>query len=233
MAETVRVNFARPIPVFPFLDVVLLPHETMPLHIFEPRYREMISHCLDSAGQFAVATIDREADAVAGGAEPRPLRPFACVGQIVGHEPLPDGRFNLLLQGICRARILETHEPDDERPYRSATMRAVDAGNDEAPLDDVRARLTTVVHDPRLDPLDSIERLREWADHPEIPTRAFIDLVGLVLVRDGGRKYQLLSECDVRLRAEMVGGELEHLEQLLAAAAGQSWRDWPRGMSWN
>jgi Lon protease-like protein len=232
MSETVRVNFARPIPIFPFLDVVLMPHETMPLHIFEPRYRTMISHCLDTAGQFAIATIDREADAVAGGAEPRPLRPFACVGQIVGHEPLPDGRFNLLLQGVCRARILETQEPDGDRPYRTATMRAVEVSS-EAPLDDVRTRLAAVVHDARLDPLESIERLREWADHAEIPTRAFIDLVGLVLVRDPQRKYALLSEPDVRLRAEMVGGELEHLEQLLAAAAGQSWRDWPRGMSWN
>ncbi len=233
MAETVRVSFARPIPLFPFLDVVLLPHETLPLHVFEPRYRQMIGECLDSAGQFAVATVDREADLEAGGIEPRPLRPVACVGQIVGHEPLPDGRYNLLLQGVCRARILDVQEPEGERLYRTATMRAVEAAADEPPLDDVRQRLAGVVHDRRLDPLESIERLREWADHPQIPTRAFIDLVGLVLVRDAERKYRLLSEGDVRLRAEMVGGELEHLESLLTAAAGQSWRDWPRGMSWN
>ena len=47
MTETIRVNFRRPIGLFPFADLVLLPHETMPLHIFESRYRQLVNDCLD------------------------------------------------------------------------------------------------------------------------------------------------------------------------------------------
>ncbi len=233
MAETVRVNFARPIPLFPLPGVVLLPHETIPLHVFEPRYRQMVRRCLDTAGQFAIATIDPVRDEQTGGEEPRPLLPVACVGQIVGHEALPDGRYNLLLQGVCRGRVLHIDEPDSGRAYRIATMRPLEQPGEEPPLTDVRRRLGELLAEDRLESLEAIERLREWAEHPGIPTRALVDLIGLVLVRDPDRKYRLLAESDVRIRAEMVSGELEHLERLLAAAAGQAWRSWPRGVSWN
>ncbi len=233
MAETVRVNFSRSIPLFPLDGVVLLPHETLPLHVFEPRYRQMIRGCLDTAGQFAIATIDQDRDRETGGLEPRPLRPAACVGQIMGHEALPDGRYNLLLQGVCRGRIVEVQEAEGDRAFRTAVMRPLEQPGDEPPLSDVRRRLGDLLAEDRLESLEAIERLREWAEHPEIPTRALVDLIGLVLVRDPDRKYRLLAESDVRVRAEMVGGELEHLERLLAAAAGQDWRSWPRGMSWN
>ena len=233
MAETVRVNFARSIPLFPLAGVVLLPHETLPLHVFEPRYRQMVRGCLDTAGQFAIATIDPVRDEKSGGLEPRPLLPAACVGQIVGHEARPDGRYNLLLQGVCRGRIVQIHEPEPGRAYRTAAMRPLEQPGEEPPLSEVRRRLGDLLAEDQLESLEAIERLREWAEHPDIHTRALVDLIGLILVRDPGRKYRLLAESDVRVRAEMVGGELEHLQRLLAAAAGQAWRSWPRGMSWN
>ena len=56
---SIRVNFNKPIPLFPLDSVVLLPQQVMPLHIFEPRYRQMVDEALDSVGQIAMAVIDK------------------------------------------------------------------------------------------------------------------------------------------------------------------------------
>jgi hypothetical protein len=57
MAEemSIRVNFSRPLPLFPLPQVVMLPQQITPLHIFEPRYRQMVDRALDGAGQIAMA----------------------------------------------------------------------------------------------------------------------------------------------------------------------------------
>lgn len=235
MTETVRVNFGRPIPVFPFNDLVLLPHESLPLHIFEPRYRQMVGQCLDSAGQFAVATID---PGTSLDPERPNLRPIACVGQIIQHEAMSDGRYNVLLHGMCRARIHEVQEPgedgDEDRLFRTASMTAIEPTIDDAEaLDLIRERIRDLMGRPRMDALDASETLREWAEHDEIPTRALLDLFGFVLVRDADRKYGLLAEPDVLRRAESVIAELGHLDEIIGMAGSQPWRDWPRGMSWN
>ena len=95
-AQSIRINFGRPVAIFP-LATVLLPQQPMPLHVFEPRYRQMVDSALDSSGQIAIATLDPKRPADAHG---RPaVRPVICIGQIVTHERLPDGRFNLVLHG--------------------------------------------------------------------------------------------------------------------------------------
>ncbi|MFK7960086.1 MAG: LON peptidase substrate-binding domain-containing protein [Phycisphaerales bacterium] len=230
MAEPVRVNFGRKIPLFPFRDVVLLPHETLPLHVFETRYRQMVGRCLDSVGQFAIATVDpdgtSESDAPA-------LRPVVCVGQIIQHEPQPDGCVNLLLHGVCRARIRTLHEPDDDRLYRAADLAALDVDPDDGTIDKMRPHLRELLHAERLERLEAIETIRQWADHDSVPTRALIDLLGFVLVRRTEPKYALLAEADVRQRCSMVRRELERMGSLIDGAGAQSWRDWPKGMSWN
>jgi len=55
MTEAIRVNFGRPMPVFPLPDAVLLPHAIQPLHVFEQRYRQLVNDCLDGSGQIAIA----------------------------------------------------------------------------------------------------------------------------------------------------------------------------------
>jgi len=136
---SIQVNFGRPIPIFPLDAVTLLPQQVLPLHVFEPRYRQMVDQALDGAGQIAMAVFEGEEwkDDYHG----RPaLRPAVCVGQIVQHEKLFDGRYNLLLQGVCRARIIEEMAPDGERLYRVAMLEPVglDASNTviQTPIDD-------------------------------------------------------------------------------------------------
>lgn len=134
--QSIQVNFGRPMPIFPLDQVTLLPQQVLPLHIFEPRYRQMVEHALDGAGQIAMAVFD--ADAWREEYHGRPaVRPAVCVGQIVQHEKLEDGRYNLLLQGVCRARIVGEDEPGGGRLYRTALLEPVglDDENDPTAVD--------------------------------------------------------------------------------------------------
>ncbi len=119
-------------PIFPLDHVTLLPQQVLPLHIFEARYRQMVEHALDGSGQIAMAVFDTEAWREQYHGRP-PVRPAVCVGQIVQHEKLEDGRYNLLLQGVCRARILREEEPSEERLYRTATLEPVGLDDENDP----------------------------------------------------------------------------------------------------
>ncbi|HQR46847.1 MAG TPA: LON peptidase substrate-binding domain-containing protein, partial [Thermoanaerobaculia bacterium] len=93
----------RRLPLFPLPGVVLFPETTLPLHVFEPRYREMLTDALQGEGLLGVQLL------VPGGSpddagRPR-VFPVGCAGEVVEHEPLPDGRSNILLRGLFRYRI--------------------------------------------------------------------------------------------------------------------------------
>src|SRR5438094_2455530 len=90
--------------LFPLPNLVLFPHVIQPLHIFEPRYRQMTADALDGDGLIALAILqpDWEKDY-----EGKPaIYPVACLGKIVADQRLEDGRYNLLLRGLRRARVL-------------------------------------------------------------------------------------------------------------------------------
>ncbi|MEZ5990485.1 MAG: LON peptidase substrate-binding domain-containing protein [Planctomycetota bacterium] len=101
-------------PIFPLDSVLLVPGGMLPLHIFEPRYRAMVRDCLDGDRRFAMAA-PMPGHSSAKEARP-PVHPVCCLGEIVDHKLLPDGRSLLLLKGISRARILG--ELEVEAPYR-------------------------------------------------------------------------------------------------------------------
>lgn len=110
----------RLVRLFPLPNVVLLPETTIPLHVFEPRYRRMLADALDSDGLIGMQLL------VPGGPEDetRPaVHPVGCAGKVVHHEPLEDGRSNILLKGAFRYRI--DSEPATEAPYRVAEVTPI------------------------------------------------------------------------------------------------------------
>jgi Lon protease-like protein len=151
------------IPIFPLPTVVLFPEVTLPLHVFEPRYRELVADAL--AGDRLVGMV-----LLRPGWEPDyegrpPVYEIGCVGVISHHERLADGRYNIVLQGVDRVRI--TGE-DDQRRYRRASIEpigdALGAG-DRGRLHDARQRLETLVA-PFADP--SGAELRLPASIPDV-----------------------------------------------------------------
>ena len=93
------------IPIFPLPGTVLLPSEIMPLHIFEPRYRDMVRDALGGHKIIGmVQPMPGFEEEISG--EP-PVRPVGCAGFIAKHLELPDGRFLIWLLGVDKFRIDE------------------------------------------------------------------------------------------------------------------------------
>jgi Lon protease-like protein len=229
----VQVNFGRPMPLFPLPDTVLLPHAVLPLHIFEPRYRQMVDDVLEGSQQIAMATFNNK-DWKAHYHGSPPLRPAVCVGHIVQHESMADGRHNILLHGVCRARIRQVIEPDNERRYRVAKLTPLETV-DQAPkpMTNVRKALQLLLQSPRLQKMRSVETVVQWFDRDDVSTHALLELIGFALVHDTDLKYRLLEEGSPMLRAKILRQELVNLDHLIMNAEKQGHRNWPKGMSWN
>lgn len=108
------------IPLFPLPNVVLFPNVFLPLHIFEPRYRQMVDECL--RGDRIIGMV-----LLRPGWEPHyddrpPVYPIGCAGVITHSERLADGRFNIVLRGMEKFRIAGE---EDGRPYRLAHVDSV------------------------------------------------------------------------------------------------------------
>jgi uncharacterized protein len=104
---------AAHLPIFPLPGAVLLPHALVPLHVFEPRYRKMTRDCEEGGRALALANIP---DEIAAGEKPPRVLPILGVGVLSRVDRLPDGRFNIVLRGAGRARIVE--ELRSGEPYR-------------------------------------------------------------------------------------------------------------------
>lgn len=189
--------------VFPLPSAVLFPNAILPLHIFEPRYRAMIQDALASD---QLITLSGLLPGWEGDYEGRPpLAPIACVGSIVWSEALPDGRFNILVQGRVRVRILEelpaTHdyrevrgEVLDDAPYAGPEARIL-----RQELLELAGRLPPQVLDPLL----------QMATHLE--GGALADVIAGALIQDTDRRQVLLEELDVAKRLQRVQEDVGEL----------------------
>jgi Lon protease-like protein len=118
MDPTILENFDGKVRLFPLPNVVLFPRVIQPLHIFEPRYKQMVEDALDDNGLIALCLLRPSAGY--GANNVAPIYSEICIGKIVQEERLPDGRFNLLLQGVSRAKIIK--EVNDGKLYRTAKV---------------------------------------------------------------------------------------------------------------
>mgnify|MGYP001344368474 FL=1 len=128
------------LPVFPLPNVVFFPKTYLPLHVFEPRYRRMVADVTMGGQCIAMALLKEgwEPDYYENPA----IYPAVCIGRIVSVQPLPDGRSNILLQGLERCEILEEHF---EKPYREATIRLTPMPSNEGLSTGVRRSLIEVL----------------------------------------------------------------------------------------
>lgn len=114
-------SFSGRVPLFPLPGSVMLPAGLLPLHIFEERYRAMVEDALEGERLVALAHLlpgyEEDYEGVP------PIDPFVCVGRIVMDQRLPDGRFNMVLAGLRRARVLNE---DQSRPYRVGEVEVLE-----------------------------------------------------------------------------------------------------------
>lgn len=127
LADTIRI--------FPLREVVLFPGTLLPLHIFEPRYRKMVADSLDGDRSIGMVLIRAGTpSAEPSDADDPEVYPVGCGGRIIRHDPLPDGRSLIVLEGTLKFRI--RREPDTQEPYRVVEPQALH--EPPVPIDDMR-----------------------------------------------------------------------------------------------
>jgi uncharacterized protein len=202
------------VPLFPLPNVVLFPRAVLPLHIFEERYKAMTADALRGNRQIAMALLGHGWEKNYHGKPP--IDPVVCVGTILSHERLADGRYNFLLQGTSRARIVREL---DEWPYRVAELQPLDeAPVMEIDLAEARRRLIRTFQDARLLATGIGRRFREMLAGP-IPTALIADLIAFNFLEDVALKQSLLADPDVARRVRRAVDAFEAMHSVLLCSA--------------
>ena len=214
------------LPIFPLPNVVLFPGVFLPLHIFEPRYREMVADALTSDRMIGMVLLRPGWQHQYDGRPP--VYPVGCSGVITHVESLADGRYNIVLRGVERFRILEE---DASRNYRRAIVESVPEGtgspDDRGAVRQQRAKLEALLAPTIERSLSGTGRLAaiSSARDSKIPsTMADEDLVNALaqyLDLEPLEKQALLEQANLRCRAESLV-ELLEMKLLMARTPGLS-----------
>jgi uncharacterized protein len=209
-----HIDYNIPLPVFPLDACVLLPHTITPLHIFEARYRRMTRNALDSNGLIAMATFHGERWRLEYEGSP-PIRPCVCVGYIIKHDLLADGRYNIMLQGLSRARVVQEVS---QSPYRRAVLEPSELEPPmEIDLESCRDRIEQLLADPILRQWSQVQAFSNWISR-EIPTIAMLDQMVLALCRCTDQRYAMLAEPCPCQRAEWLHRHLVQTRKTFSRA---------------
>lgn len=189
MSRTLRV------PLFPLGGALLFPRSQLPLHIFETRYREMVRDAIDGAGRIAMIQPLRDDDD-----NKAPLYEVGCVGDIVGIEELDDGRFNIVLLGTDRFRMIGEVESDGAYRCAEVDVAAFDDG-DPPPLS-LGARAEVEREARRLG--DALGLAVDWAGVNRLDDEMLVNAIAQVAPFDIGAKQALLEEPTLASRADLL-----------------------------
>jgi Lon protease-like protein len=196
-------------PLFPLAGAILFPRAQLPLHIFEPRYREMVRDAIDGGGHIAMI----QPQLVEAPDESRkPLYQVGCVGEIVGIEELDDGRFNIVLHGSHRFRLMS--EVDIGTPYRNGDLD-VGAFDDREPPPLAMARRAEVEQEARRLG-DALGLAVDWAAVARLDDEMLVNAIAQVAPFDVSAKQALLEAESLDSRADL----LVQLTQFLRLSAG-------------
>jgi Lon protease-like protein len=214
-------SFDGVVRLFPLPNVVLFPGILLPLHIFEPRYRQMLADAMQADRMITMVLLKPDDEESVEGE--CPIFEVACIGRVVHHEPLADGRSNLVLQGLSRVRI--ESELLTDRMYRMARVTRLDDHYPASPDAGMTAATERAVR-----MLCEICRLvgrasdaKKLEDASELPPGRFCDLAAHCLNVDIRAKQELLSELNVMRRLESLLAWVDALLTVLRQ------RDEPRG----
>lgn len=181
----------RRVRLFPLSTPALFPHAAVPLHVFEPRYRQMAEHALGDDSRIAMAKA-LSGHSLTG--DP-PLHSVVCVGRILESARLDDGRFLIILAGEERARILREVE-ETGCLYRIAEAQPL-----EEIADDLSAE-ATVLGTRRLRAL--IQALRPRQPLPEVAgLAALVDLASGLIIKGPDHRQRLLETTEVSKRLDL------------------------------
>lgn len=200
-----NIELPESVPVMTLPNTVFFPQSLLPLHIFEPRYQDMLRDVLTSNRLFAVAHLDTTRDADSGAVEP-PHR-IASVGLVRACQESEDGTSNLLLQGVCRVEIREILR---ELPYRVIAIRplASISGGNHTQLEIMRLEVLRLLQLRRRLGTPAPKGMTQFLESIE-DFDAFADVAVFNLCDNVALKQRLLEELDTRQRLKLFAAQLK------------------------
>lgn len=201
------------IPLFPLPNAVLFPKMVLPLHVFEPRYRKMVVDAWATHRIIGMALLKPGWEEDYQGRPP--VYTPGCAGLMEQFEPLADGRFNIVLRGISRFRVVEEHAGE---PYRLASVEPLSdlMGDDEGRLAQARKKTLAAIGRASDGPAVLVMQ-------PELPHDVFVNALAQSMDLTPVERQSLL-DCDrVLVRYERL---LEILDfKALESAYGRRGED--------
>lgn len=205
------------IPVFPLRGAILLPRASLPLHVFEPRYLQMLEDVMSTSRVLGIiqpgGSGEEEEESPAGNSAP--LRAIGCAGRVTSYEELEDGRLLITLTGIARFALVE--EVALRKAYRICTVGydrfAADfkAGAGEAEVD--RQGLLKALKAY----LEARKMRADWSAIGKSSTESLVNSLSLAAPYGPEEKQALLEAPTLAARAQML---VALAEMELAAGAG-------------
>lgn len=192
------------VPIFPLAGALLFPRMQLPLHIFEPRYREMVRDALAGEGLIVMVQPKPEtAGAPKTGRAGRPpaLFEIGCLGQIVRSDELEDGRFNIVLEGLTRIRI--AREADVTTPYRQIDADRSDFEDDVEPGPLASIQRAELEREARRY-ADALGYAVDWDSVGRLDDEMLVNGIAQIAPLDAGSKQALLEARDLTARADLL-----------------------------
>ena len=182
------------VPLFPLAGAILFPRAQLPLHVFEERYRAMVEDAMAGSGRIAMIQPAVEEE------EQSALYQVGCVGELVGVEELDDGRFNIMLMGSHRFRLIA--EADVPTLYRQADVDLAAFDDDEPPPLSSIQRADVEREARRFG--DALGLAVDWEAVSRLDDEMLVNAIAQVAPFDIGAKQALLEEPTLQGRADLV-----------------------------
>jgi Lon protease-like protein len=194
------------LPLFPLPDVTFFPHTVLPLHVFEARYRAMVADALARDRRLCIVKLQPGHEAEYAGKPP--LHAVAGAGEIVSGERLPSGRFNIMVKGQGRVRLVR--EIPSDTLYRLAQAEPLE---DVLPTEDVVPQIQRIRR-ACAQLLEALGRPSDLLDTALAEGQApgvIADRIAAAVIPDAQVRQGLLETLDVQTRLQRVASSLEGL----------------------
>ena len=195
-------NFSGIVPLFPLATLVFFPNTLLPLHIFEPRYRQMVNDVL--AGERIIGMILLKPGWERGYYGNPEIFSIACMGRVISAEPLEEGKFNIVLFGLKRVKILEVIKDFPYRAARVGILEDIHSTNEHIYRDRIKQVISTWN-----EMLGKEQESHRINIDPELPIERLTDTIASSIISNVFEKQYLLEEPNVEKRAARI---LDYLE---------------------
>ena len=205
--EKIISNLPERLPLFPLDNVVFFPNTILPLHIFEQRYKQMVSDSSNTHNLICMTLYNPEL----GEDDSQVLSNIGCIGRIINNEEAEDGKKNIILYGLRRMHITKVLY---DKPYREAQIKIIKS-SDSVNADAYKKRILDLINKWNL-LLEGYTEDYKIKIEPTYSLSKITDTLSSSMVSKASDRQLLLEEIDESIRAEKIIDVLESRIEILS-----------------